>query len=156
KTCFHRARFALIRHNTNYFFRFEDLTNGHRDCPVGDLVNAPEPSFAGLLAAARFIESHYQIRLLGVEISRRVIERQVPILADPDKGNVDRSCGQETADFAAYLFEVALAVKQVIVLYPSSTDEPLEKVPAKARRMVNRQADVLIQVEHFNLFPIHT
>jgi hypothetical protein len=34
-------------------------------------------------------------------------------------------------------------------------DEPFHQVSAKARRVVDRQADVLVEVEHLHLAPGH-
>src|SRR5215469_10870701 len=67
---------------TDNVLRFEDLPARHGDRPSGHFVEAAKPAFAKLLLSAGIVQFHEQVRLFGIEISGRVIEGQVAILAD--------------------------------------------------------------------------
>src|SRR5262249_46701509 len=83
-------------------------------------------------------------------------ECQMPILADADKSNVDRSGSQQVPNFAAYFFRTGFTVKQVVVVDAGLPYQSLDQILAKTGRMLDGQADVLVQVKHFDLLPIHT
>ncbi len=54
------------------------------------LGKAREPPFIDLLSAAGLVELHDDVRLTAVEIRGGIVEREMPVLADPDKCDIDR------------------------------------------------------------------
>ena len=53
-----------------------------------------EPALAELLPAAGVVELDHEVRLLGLEVGRRVVEGEVAVLADAHEGHVDRGAGR--------------------------------------------------------------
>src|SRR5437879_5962323 len=60
------------------------------------------------------------------------------------------------AHLAADLLWIGLAIEQVIFLDPSLLNKTFEQILAEARRMLNGQADIFIEVKHLDLRPGHT
>src|SRR5215469_9544988 len=85
---------------------------------------------------------------------RRVIERQVAILANSDKSDVNRSCDQLRRDHANSLRNISVTLEKVILTNPGSLDQTLEEVFAKAGGMRRGQPDVFIQVKHLHARPL--
>ena len=54
------------------------------------VLEGRKPAFADLLAAAGLVERDDEVGLGGLEVGRRIVERQVRVLADADEGDVDR------------------------------------------------------------------
>lgn len=71
--------------------RSEDLTYRHTDGRRRDLPNAAKPTLIDLLLPAFRVQVDDMIRLVDRKIGGRVIESQMPILPDPDKGNIYRT-----------------------------------------------------------------
>ena len=87
-----RLRLARVGHHADDLARLQNLAHRHRDGLRRDVRDRAEPAFADLLPAARVVERDDEVRLLGVEIGRGIVERQVAVFADPDKRDVDRRC----------------------------------------------------------------
>ncbi|MHC4520745.1 MAG: hypothetical protein ACYTAS_19315 [Planctomycetota bacterium] len=68
----------------------EYLPNTHGDGLAGDLLEPLEPPLAELLLSTLLIEVHHDVGFVRLEVSRWIIERQVPVLADTDTGDVNR------------------------------------------------------------------
>src|ERR1700757_1281227 len=102
ETCFDRVSFAPIRNHRKNFFRLENLFCGHRKRLLGNLRNIGEPCLADLLLPARLVEIDDDVRFLGVEIGRWIVERDVPVLTDAEKGDVNRRRGNLSADLASH------------------------------------------------------
>ena len=147
-------RLPLVGHDADDFARFEDLPHGHGNGSGGYLVSRGEPAFADLLLPALSVERHNQVWLLGVEVRRRIVERQVAILANPDKRHVDGRLGELAANALGDAGGVLFPIEQMIPGDARLGDEAIEEVFAKTGGMIDRQADVLVQVEHLHARPV--
>ena len=76
------------------------------------------------------------------------------VLPDPDERDVDRRLRQLATDALRHLARIPLGVEQVVVANAGLVDQALAQVPAKARGMVDRQADVLVEMEHLDARPV--
>jgi len=81
---------ARIRHGADDAVALHDLRDGHRDRLCGHLIQRREPALAHLLAAAGFVQCYNQIRRIGLEIGRRVIEGQMAVLAASYSRDINR------------------------------------------------------------------
>ena len=86
----------------------------------------------------------------GVEIRGRIVEREVAVLADADERDVDRRLRELAADARRRVERIPLGIEQVVVANAGLVDQALAQVLAKARGMVDRQADVLVEMEHLD------
>ena len=86
----HGLGLAPIRHRQNDQRAFHDLRHRHGDRLVGHVRECRKPAFAELLLAATLFERHDLEGLGRVEIRRRIVEREMRVLADPSKHDVDR------------------------------------------------------------------
>src|SRR5215472_3883367 len=150
----HCRSLALIGHDRENMPRLQDLTNAHRDCLPGNICQSRKPSFSKLLPAAGVIEINDQVRRLCVKVRRRIVERKMPILADANKGKINRRLCKRRTRFRDYLCRRPGSVQKVIVPYSCLFNESLAKIAAKARRMILPNADIFIQMEHFHLVPL--
>src|SRR5204862_2902818 len=105
------------------------------DGALRHFVDASEPAFPHLLAPARIVERHDQVRLFGVEISGWIVEGQVTVFADADEGDVNRACRELTPDLPAHLARIAIGLEQVEAGYPGRLNQPFAQVFAEAGRM---------------------
>ena len=92
-----RRGLARVRHDAEDRARLQNLAHRHRDRLRRHLVDRGEPAFAHLLAPARLVQLHDEVRALGDEVRRRIVEREMSVLADADKGDVDRGRRDRTA-----------------------------------------------------------
>src|ERR1700678_4241774 len=74
-----------------------------------------EPRLADLLQRASLIEFHDEIRLVGLEISGRIIESEMTVLADADKRDINGCRTQGRASPANIFGGIGITVKQVIL-----------------------------------------
>src|SRR2546428_403393 len=58
--------------------------------PPGRVFGPLEPARAELLATAGLVQRDQEVRLLGLEVGRGIVESGVAVLADPHEGRVDR------------------------------------------------------------------
>ena len=100
-----------------------------RDGTSSMVSNQP---FAHLLSPARFIERHDEVGLACVEVCRRIVEGEMPVLADADEGHIDRRRSDLMADRLADDFRILLAVEQVRGRDSGRTNQPLVEILAKA------------------------
>src|SRR5262249_29383984 len=89
------------------------------------------------------------------KVRRRVVERQMSIFADADEGYVNRRRADLFANALANLIRMAFPIPQVIISQSPPFDQTFEQVFAKARRMSDRQTDVLIEVDHLDFRPVN-
>src|SRR6476659_11197663 len=98
---FHRRangfRLAQCGDDAEYVMRLEDLMDRHRNRARWHVGERREPAFAELLAPARFVERHDDVRLARVEVRGWIVEGQVAVLADADKRDVDGRRGDRLA-----------------------------------------------------------
>ena len=76
------------------------------------------------------------------------------VLPDPDERDVDRRLRQLAAHALRLLARIPLGIEQVVVANAGLVDQALAQVLAKARGMVDRQADVLVEMEHLDARPV--
>ena len=55
----------------------------------------------------------------------------------------------------AHILRIAFALEQVNRADPRRVDQPLAEVAAEARRVIARDADVLVEMEHLDVAPGH-
>src|SRR5205809_8143971 len=84
-----RWSFPRVRHDANNFFCLQNLSYRHGDGSSRDFRSICEPALSYLLAQASFIQFDDEVGLLRLEIRRRIIKRQMPVLSDADEGNID-------------------------------------------------------------------
>jgi len=53
-----------------------------------DFRNTRKPALSDLLAQASVIELDDEVRLFCLEIRRRIVKREMPVLSDADESNV--------------------------------------------------------------------
>jgi len=98
KAGFHGGGFAILRHDTQDLFGPEQLLDGNAEGLARHFVERSEPAFAHLLGTAGRIERDDEVRFFCFEIGGRIVEGEVTIFADTDKGEIDAGGG----DFAVY------------------------------------------------------
>ena len=121
---------------------------------VGHVVDRREPALPDLLTPAGVVQRHDDVRTLRLEVGWRVVERQMAVFADPGECHVDRRGGDETPNFVRDALGIAFAVEEVIVDDARRTDESIEQVFPKARRVIERQPDVFIEMKQLDLLPV--
>src|SRR6266550_2264415 len=118
ETALDRQSFPHVRHDTNNFLRLQNLTHRHGDGAARDFRNICEPSLANLLATAGFIELDDEIWIRRLEIRRRIVEREMTILPDTDKSDINRRRLQGRTNAADNFTGITAAIKQVILCNP--------------------------------------
>src|SRR3954453_6371533 len=108
-----RLSLALVRHGADDRAALHNLSHAHRDSLLRHVIKRRKPAFTQLLSAAGFIELHNQVRLLGFEICRRIVEREMPILANSDKRDVSRMSTNNFANPSALGLRVALTIEKM-------------------------------------------
>jgi hypothetical protein len=78
----------------------------------------------------------------------------VPVLTDADERDVDGRLRQLAADTCRHLERIPFHVEQVVIAHAGLVDQALAQVLAKARGMVDRQADVLVEMKHLDAGPV--
>ena len=149
--------FALASwRDANDLLGLQDLPNGHGNCPLGDLGNVRDATFADLLTPAWLIKMDDDVRFLGLEISGGIIESQMPILADTDECNIDRRPSDRVASEMDHFSGVGAAVQEVRRTYLESYRSAVEEIckswrdGSSASRCIrpNERARVLLQSMH--------
>jgi len=93
QTVSHGGSLSLIGDHAEHVAGFEYLLNRHRNGLHRHGFDRLKPTFAHLLTAASLVEIHNQVRLFSLKVGRRIIESQVPVLTDPDKGCINLVLG---------------------------------------------------------------
>ena len=83
-------RFSFIRDHYDDLLGPQDLPHRHRNRLLRNIGHFGEPAFVHLLLTTGSIEIDNKIRILNFKIGRRIVERQVSIFADPNKGEIYR------------------------------------------------------------------
>jgi len=113
-----------------------------------------EPGLAHLLPPASLIQFDHEIRVFNFKISRRIVEGEVPILTNAQKGDINRRRSQ-CLSLAAHDFgDITIAIQQVIVGNSSFLYQLLQQHLPEAARMINRKADVFVQMKNLNPRPV--
>ena len=109
-----------------------------------------------MLPAAGFIQLEYEVRLVGVEVRGRVVERQVAVL--PDAAEADRH--GVVGDDAAHALGLGLGVVLGVEVVERRDGvgqlavEAFPEVLPEARGVGDGQADVFVEVEHGDAVPV--
>src|SRR5690606_34551715 len=98
----YRLRLARVGDRSDQGGGREDEVHRHADRPAGDGSQAGEPALAELLPAAALIEIDDQVGLPGDHVGGRIVEGEVPILADTEQQHIDRTGADERTQAAAF------------------------------------------------------
>src|SRR5712691_5152782 len=151
----HRRGLAGVGHHAQDPACLHDLADRHRDRPPGHVLQALEPALAELLPAARLVEPHHDVRLLGREIGRRVVEGEVAVLADADEGQVDLAAADQLAHAARLRLRIRpVTLDEMESAGMDAVGEALLQVTAEARRVGRGQAHVLVEMEEDGTPPV--
>ena len=120
------------------------------------LVKSSKPAFAYLLKPTRLIQFNDNIGRFGLEVSRRIIEGEVSILADADERHVNRVLRDELVEpFALRLRRVRIAVQEMHCSRMHDIHKPFLQIFAETGRMRLWNSDVFVQMEHRRLVPVN-
>src|SRR5437763_17159631 len=75
------------------------------------------------------------------------------VFADAHKGHVYRGTANLSGHFGDDFPRVAFSAYEMVTVDPNSIDKPIQQILSKTRRMRDRNAEILIQVEHLHAFP---
>ncbi len=147
--------FAGIGDAADDVLAFHDLVDRHGDGLCGDIVECGEPALAELLFSAGIIEVDNEEGFLGVEVGGRVVEGEVPVFTDADKGDVDGMVADDVAQPRAFLARVGLAFDPVGGGQGCGElgNEAVFQVFAERSGMGFGDAQVFIEVEEGDLVP---
>ena len=87
------------------------------------------------------------------EIGGRIVEREVSIFTDAEKGEIERGGGKRTACLVADGAGI-VAREQVDAGDARRPEDVLGEQPAESRRMLGRQAHVLVELKDFDACPV--
>jgi hypothetical protein len=107
-----------------------------------------------LLLPARFVKVNGNVRLIGVEVRRRIIECDVSVFTDADERDVDRARTNRVTRALYYFGGVSFAVQEMRELDAGSTHETILQKPAEAGWMAHGNSDVLIEMEELYFRPV--
>src|SRR5438132_13601687 len=89
KGIFDRLRLSFVWHDAEDVSGFENLADRHGDRLSRDLLKTTKPSFTDLLASASLIKCNDNVWCFSLKIGGGIVERQMPVLADADKGCIN-------------------------------------------------------------------
>ncbi len=91
----------------------------------------------------------------GGDIGRRIVEGEVPVLADPDQPDIDGAGPQQPGQAPAFALRIRGIGSDVGERCQAghAADEALAQIAAEAGRMAVGDADVLIEVEGVDPLP---
>ena len=72
------------------------------------------------------------------------------VFADADEGEINRVRGERSADVRDNRERILFSIQQMIAADTGFIDEPFEQISTEARGMVDRKADVLVEMEHLD------
>ena len=149
--------FAFIGNNVDDDFALEDLGNAHAESMGGHSVKGGEPAFAQLLTAAGVIQFDHEESLVGVEVSRGIVESDVAVFADTDEGDINGVFSHDLFHIGAEgggIIGVAVDEEDFSQLAGQLVDEVLAQVEAETCFVSGGETDVLIQVEEGDFGPV--
>lgn len=151
--------FAFVGNHVDDDLALEDLGDAHAESMGGHSVEGGEPAFAQLLTAAGVVEFDHEESLVGVKVSRGIVESDVTVFADADESDINGVFGHNFLHFGAEsggIFGVAVDKENFLELAGQLVDEVLFEVEAETGLVSGGEADVLIQVEEGNFGPVDT
>ena len=152
-----RLSFAFIGNNVDDDFALEDLGNAHAESMGGHSVKGGEPAFAQLLTAAGVIQFDHEESLVGVEVSRGIVESDVAVFADADESDIDGMFSHDFLHFGAEsggIFGIAVDEEDFSQLAGQLVDEVLAEIETETGFVSGGETDVLIQVEEGHFGPV--
>lgn len=150
-----RARLAHIRHDSDNLPRLQNLPRRHRDRARGHLRQIRKPALTHLLSATSLVQFNNDVRILGLKIRGRIIERNMPVLPDADERQIDRRRRQLSRHFVNGPRQIgSIPLHEMKIHNSRFPHHPLQQKFPKARRMTYRQPDILIQMKSLNLLPV--
>ena len=105
-----RIGFASIGDTANDFPGLQYRMDRHADGLGRTIIKTRKPAFTHLLTSASFVESYDMVDLRGLEISRRIIERQVAIFTDSNHCQIDWRLRPKSRSFGENYFSIGLSV----------------------------------------------
>lgn len=69
---------------------------------LGNVIHGRKPTFSELLVSASLIQIHYNVRILGDHVARRIVEGQMAILTNTNKCNIDRVLDNQRIEPCAF------------------------------------------------------
>ena len=122
-----------------------------------DGVEARIPALADLLAAAGLVERDDRVGGLRPEVGGRVVEGDVPVLADADAGEVDRRLADrrlEPRALGGRVRGVAADELEGAGRAGELREQPLAQESSERRGVVGGEPDVFVEVEAADLRPV--
>src|SRR5581483_9147870 len=123
-----------------------------------NVVQRRKPAFPELLLATRFIEIDDQVRLFRLKIRRRIVEREMAVLADTDEGDVDVFLPDQVPQPLAFTMRIFLGI-DVMKRRQRQRQFAVETLPevfSERRAMRYRQADIFVKMKCRDLIPRDT
>ena len=124
----------------------------------GNVVLGGEPALADLLHAALVVQRHDLVGARAVDVRRRVVEREVAVLAYADARDVDRRGADErlkTADLGVGVRRLAVHLVERLHRLGGLGDEALAHVAAERGLVRDGDSDVFVEVEASYLRPVY-
>src|SRR5579859_395992 len=149
-------RLAGIGHRQDDERAAHDLLHGHGDCLARNVIQRREPALAELLPSASLVEFDALVTLRRGKVGRRIVEGEVAVLADAGEGHVDRVCCDQSVEALDLRIDVGgVAPDEVEGAQVGQVgDKPFLEIPAEARRMGLRHADIFVEVEGRHARPV--
>jgi len=106
----HSLGLSCMRDHANNLVRLQQLSNAYAHCLSWNVVQLRKPTLADLLPPASLVQSNDKIRHFCLEVSRRIVERQVPIFANATEREIDGSFCYRTSDLSCHMIRVTCPV----------------------------------------------
>jgi len=111
-----------------------------------------DPTFPHSLSPASFIQFDDDTRILGFEVGRRIVERDMPVFSDTEESHINRR--QFPPQFPHRRSQVGcVAFDQVVSHHAGSLDHPLAKHLARAPWMRDGHAYTFVGTKSLHLIP---
>jgi hypothetical protein len=107
-----------------------------------------------LLTPTSFIEFDHDIRRFSIEVGWWIVEREVPVFANPDQRNINCGRAKRVADTTDHILGLSCSIEQDMLRNASLVNQPLTKEATETSGVGRGEADVFVQVKHFNLLPV--
>ena len=128
-----------------------NLFRTHRYSLLRNVIECTEPSLSHLLHPTPLIKVHDLVCLICIEVSGRIIERDMAVLADSDDAYVNLILPQLLRQLPDIPLDIALAIDEIGRLEIDLGNEPLLEILPEARTMALGKGDILIKMEHLHL-----
>ena len=106
----YRLRLSLIGNDAENRAASEYLFNGHRNRLGRNFLQALEPTFSNLLLATRVIKVNDNVRLICIEVRRRIVKCEVPVFTNTYQGDINRIVLNKISQSLTFRFWVFFAM----------------------------------------------